>query len=490
MQTHWNQHESPLAAASMMPRTFHNTWLQTGFILITALSLGCGQETPTQRESKAPGPLSPALPNAADVEQDISPAIDIELNHQVPISKSDQNLRTSDPPPSLEALQELVIESLELGETDKAWSMIRQAARMDREDFDTRYLMARVLAERNRFTEAVKILDELSGEDPQIQLPVWGQTAEWLTYDGKWSLAEERYRKLIDTLPEVGLAHRKLAELRLRQGYRSEACAIFQLLCESGNVEEFELRQLLRIGRPFAGELASDEWTPVGLLGKACHLFGENQYEAALGLLEEAGSSEVRAIALRGRLLASLNQSEKLAQWNHDWVADPVDDSGYWYAKGVNAQNTGEHSKAVDFFCECLLTDATAPEAYHRFSESLKQIGENEASQRATRRAKQLEETHEIGSMFTKDESRDPRKVAELCTLLDDLKRPLESLSWQAVAMVYNQQSLGMTNENLTLQLKAINQKRMQIIETGSQSATEQFILCGIEHDPIVNRLP
>ena len=56
--------------------------------------------------------------------------------------------------------------------------------------------------------------------------------------------------------------------------------------------------------------------------------------------------------------------------------------------------------------------------------------------------------------------------------------------------MVYNQQSLGMTNENLTLQLKAINQKRMQIIEAGSQSATEQFILCGIEHDPIIRRLP
>ena len=35
-----------------------------------------------------------------------------------------------------------------------------------------------------------------------------------LAYDGKWNLAEERHRKLIDALPEVGLAHRKLAELR------------------------------------------------------------------------------------------------------------------------------------------------------------------------------------------------------------------------------------------------------------------------------------
>ncbi|MEC8473018.1 MAG: tetratricopeptide repeat protein, partial [Planctomycetota bacterium] len=428
MQTHWNRHEAPSIAVSMTPEIMLNTWLPYGFILMAAILLGCGEETHSQRESIAPGPLSPSLTNPVEVAQEISPDVEIELNHQVPTSESEQNLRTSNSPPSLEALQELVIESLELGETDKAWSMIRQAARMDREDFDTRYLMARVLAERNRFTEAVKILDELSGEDPQIQLPVWGQTAEWLTYDGKWSLAEERYRKLIDELPEVGLAHRKLAELRLRQGYRSEACAIFQLLCENGNVEEFELRQLLRIGRPFAGELASDEWTPVGLLGKACHLFGENQYEATLSLLEEAGSSEVKAIALRGRVLASLNQSEKLAQWNHDWVADPVDDSGYWYAKGVLAQNTGDHSRAVEFFCECLLTDATNPDAYHRFSESLKHIGQSEASQRAMRRAKQLEETHEIGSLFTKDQARDPRKVAQLCTLLDDLKRPLESL--------------------------------------------------------------
>ena len=64
-------------------------------------------------------------------------------------------------------------------------------------------------------------------------------------------------------------------------------------------------------GRPFAGELATDEWTPVGLLGKACHLFGENQHEATLGLLEEAGTSEVRAIALRADF-SFTNQSESL----------------------------------------------------------------------------------------------------------------------------------------------------------------------------------
>ena len=66
-----------------------------------------------------------------------------------------------------------------------------------------------------------------------------------------------RFRALLDEVPDVVLAHRSLAELLIRQGRRVEAAKHLGRLCRLGDVEERELRQLLMIVHPFAGDAAS-----------------------------------------------------------------------------------------------------------------------------------------------------------------------------------------------------------------------------------------
>jgi len=384
----------------------------------------------------------------------------------------------------IEQIQESVIDSLDAGDLDRAWESIRLASRIDSDNFDTRYLRARVLAERNRFAEAVKQLDQLASEDPNIVLPVLGQTAEWLTYDGRWEAAEDRFRQLIDLAPQIGMAHRKLAELLIRQGKRIEACKYFAALCEVGNIEEVELRQLLRISSAFSGTESADEQTPIGPLGLAHFQYAEGNLQDTLMILQNQKTTSPEINALVGRLHAINRDEEQLAAWAKRNTQQNNSFSGFWFAQGVHAQNSENHALAIDCFCRAVLIDPTDADAYQRLSESLMADQQIESAKIAATRATQLTETHAIGQEFTSNQAREPAQIAKLCELLQQLQRPYESLAWQAVGLIYNQQALGLSNQEITSQLQVINQKRTELIKTGEKWPAESFILCGAKTSP------
>lgn len=379
----------------------------------------------------------------------------------------------------IEQIQDSVIDSLDAGDLDGAWKSIRLASRIDQDNFDTRYLRARVLAERNRFAEAVQHLDQLAAEDPNILLPVLGQTAEWLTYDGRWEAAEDRFRRLINLAPEIGMAHRKLAELLIRQGKRIEACKYFAALCEIGNIEEVELRNLLRRSSAFSGTESSEEQSPIGPLGLSLFQYAEGNPQEALTILQKQKSPPPEMNALEGRVYAISRDKEQLARWAEQNTQQDNSLPGFWFARGVHAQNNDDHVLAIDCFCRTVLVDPTDADAYQQLSESLMADRQIESSKIAAKRATQLKETHVIGQNFTSNPIREPAQVAKLCKLLQQLERPYESLAWQAVGLVYNQESLGLSNQDLTGQLQAINQERAELIKMGKNWPTESFILCG-----------
>ena len=416
-------------------------------------------------------------------------------NHQTPkltnanlaprqtTSNNKQKLDASEVP-TIEEIQDSVIDSLDTGDLDRAWESIRLASRIDRENFDTRYLRARVLAERNRFAEAVKQLDQLASEDPNILLPVLGQTAEWLTYDGRWKTAEDRFRQLIDLAPEIGIAHRKLSELLIRQGKRIEACNYFAQLCKVGNIEEVELRQLLRIAAAFPGTESADEQAPIGPLGQALLQYAEGNLQDALMIIQNQKATSPELDALTGRILAITGDEEQLANWIRRSTQQDSSLSSFWFAKGVHAQNNEDHVRAIDCLCRSILIDPTDADAYQRLSESLMADQQIESSKLAATRATQLTETHAIGQQFTANQAREPAQITKLCELLRQLHRPYESLAWQAIGLVYNQQALGLSNQELTSQLGAINQQRAELIRTGEKWPKESFILCGAKTSP------
>ena len=46
--------------------------------------------------------------------------------------------------------------------------------------------MALLLADRHRYPEAIRMLDELAKTNAEIRLPAMGQTADWLIKSGDW----------------------------------------------------------------------------------------------------------------------------------------------------------------------------------------------------------------------------------------------------------------------------------------------------------------
>jgi tetratricopeptide (TPR) repeat protein len=508
--------EQNLAARLMHAHAYVNQYALLTMMTMSILSVGCDNRPNTRQIAESSTPLSSdrqinsdslktqgkskiessknTVPNAkasADMSlhaDSLGQSTTAEVNQQSILSPSQNHETTPNQMATqpglkannIESLQQLVIEHLETGDLDSAWNSIRIASRIDSDNFDTRYLKARVLAERNRFVEAVKTLDDLAIQDPSIQLPVLGQTAEWLTFDGRWQAAETRYRRLIQELPEIGLAHRRLAQLLLRKGERLEACQLFSMLCEAGNVEELELRHLLRVSRPFSGMESTDESAPVGHLGKARYHYGENDPALALAELTGVTPKESEAFALKGRLLALSNQIKDLEQWNAQSSDEGERYSDHWFAKGIYSHHQKDYQNAIQSFCRSIVIDPTDSDAYQRLSVSLKSDRQTETAKLVAKRSLMIQETHDIAQAFSERETREPQTVATLCQILKELGRPVEALSWQAVAMVYNQREMRISDEQLATQLQNVNQQRMSLLQNGNANATQEFILCGL----------
>ncbi len=183
----------------------------------------------------------------------------------------------SDPPPvDPLKLRADAIDAFESGDLDTAFKLVRAARSATPDDPQTIFLMARVLAERNRFAEAIKMLDDMAEAVPEARLPVLGQTAEWSVLQGQWQEAEKRYRTLLDQVLDTSMVHRMLSQLLMRQGRRLEAAAYLRELCRAGDIEESEIRSLLMTVHPFSDEAATDELEPIGDIG-TCSLRNQSR---------------------------------------------------------------------------------------------------------------------------------------------------------------------------------------------------------------------
>ena len=220
----------------------------------------------------------------------------------------------------VDRLQEDTITALDSGDLDTAFELVRELRRVDGENPQTIFLMARVLAEKHRFRQAVKMLDDLAVEFPETHLAVLGQTAEWLVFQGDWQSAEERYRTLSSLVDDTSLVDRLLSRLLMRQGRRVEASKLLKRLCRVGNVEEMDLRSLLSLSCALPGDAATDAFEPIGLEGTARHAISMRQLGMAAEMLQQAASDSSIVLgpaeyALQGRVLALLEEFEQLTKW-------------------------------------------------------------------------------------------------------------------------------------------------------------------------------
>ena len=159
---------------------------------------GCGSEAivdetrvnddPIRETSELAPADSPV--GTSDPPQSDSGALAVDQNSGS--GSSSIELMEQDPKVSAtDKLQEDTIAALDAGDLETAFELARELRRVDGENPQTIFLMARVLAEKRRFRQAVKMLDDLALEFPDTQLAVLGQTAEWLVFQGDWQAAEE-----------------------------------------------------------------------------------------------------------------------------------------------------------------------------------------------------------------------------------------------------------------------------------------------------------
>ena len=374
-------------------------------------------------------------------------------------------------------------QSLQAGDIDSASKAIRTALAIEPDNPQLRFTLAIVLGQEHRYPEAVMMLDELAEAVPETRLPALGQTAEWLVVQGDWAQAEARYKTVLEEIPDVAMAHRQLSQLLVRQGRQLEAAKHLHSLCQQGNIEEVELRTLLCLESPFAADAARAELEPIGPLGKARSAIGNGNWEdAATILLSEKTLAPVEA-ALLGRIHAEQSDFAKLEVWANSLSKSDSETADGWFARAVLASHQGDHRLAVKHLCETVLKDPTDERAFAKLAKSLQHLGATAEARQATERAKWLARTRTIGNQMAASSERNLNTLAELAELLEQLHRPLESLSWQAVRIAYGRSILP--KEEQQSQLVEINSRRLQLIASTQPAATEQFILCGVDPDAI-----
>lgn len=377
-------------------------------------------------------------------------------------------------------LRELAMTALDSGETDRADRLIRASLKKSSNDPDSVFFMAVVLSRQNRYPEAIKMLDDLAEAVPAVRLPVLGQTAEWMVTFGRWNEAEARYKTLLKAVPDARPVHRQLARLLMRQGRRSEAVTHLDTLCRQGDIEELELRSLLMLSRPMASDSALDDLEPIGTLGKARAAMASGDLAAAGELSRQEGSDAPDIAALRGRIDAESEDFAALRRWTEQSAKTANQNSAdYWFAMGTSHSANGDHSAAVRCFCETVLLDQTDRQAYVALSRSLAKIDASKQSELAAMRAEMILRTQALGKEMADRPDRNVDRISKLATLLDQLQRPFEALSWRAIAVIYASRTQPQNQSRD--QMQKINESRISLLKEGDEKAAEEFVVCGVD---------
>ncbi len=362
----------------------------------------------------------------------------------------------------VEQLVEDATMAIESDNFDVADTLMRRAMVEAPNDPEINFLMGTVLAAQNRFAEAIHRLDRLAANQPEVVLPVLGQTAEWLELQGDWTEAERRYRAILAEVPEAAAAHRKLAFLLMRQGQRLEAAEHLHALCRLGDVEELELRSLLVGMIALPGDSGRDELEPIGELGTARYEISQGNREAALATLRAATDSPA-AFALLGRIHAENSDAESLKTWFDEQAETVPSTADHWVAVGVYHAQTGKHGEAVESFREAVELDPTDKFALISLSQSLTKLGETAEALSLERRAQAVAQTQSLGAQMAIDPARDENTIATLAGLLEALERPFESLCWRAFQVMF---SPTISADERQRKMAEINLSRLRALQT------------------------
>ncbi|MDB4810210.1 tetratricopeptide repeat protein [bacterium] len=386
---------------------------------------------------------------------------------------------------SVEALRyrEQALAALDAERDDLAFELARKAKRLAPEDPQVVFLMALILADRQRFPEAIRMLDVLAEKNPSVKLPAMGQTADWMIKAGLWEEGEERYRLLLSLAPDASLVHRGLANLYLRQGERLLASQRLVDLTRLGDIQELELRSLLIRCHSFSGDAMPETFDPVGQLGIARAKIAFGSWESAKETLLEEGVSGDRANALLGRCYATLGDWKALTQWAKDFESSELKHPDAFFAIGMHFEQSSDFLAAGESYVEAVLLDQTDVMAYGGLLRVAQQLQQNEVATEIQKRIDMISRSQEIGALMAGSPDRSYKTMTELIDLLGQLRRPLESIAWRGLRLGYGQTHGTITPSQADVILKQLISDREAHFDGGATVGDRDFILCGLDLD-------
>lgn len=391
-----------------------------------------------------------------------------------------ENADTSPAPATsdLAELRQTGLVALESGDLEKADELAYQLIDAAPDDPQNIFLLCFVLAEQNRFAEAIKRLEDLAERVPNLQQAVSIQTVQWMVEQGRWIEAEQRCLEILNEVPGATQVHRTLVQLYTRQGRRENAASHLRYLARLGNIDEQELQGLIRTFYCFSYDPDEEEYEPIGELGKAHYEICAGEWESAALRLNKLPDRNAGESALLGRIIVQQQRYEFLAEWAAGVTDASKVLSDYWLAMGVYQAQQGDHVEAIKSFCVAVVRDHTDSQAYLWLSRSLNAIGAEAEAKEAALRVQVIDRTKVLAAELAGASSPDLQKIIELVDLLDDLQRPFEALSWRIVML--NRGSSKITEQQAQKMVVDISTQRRQLLQMTEPMPSRAFVLCGV----------
>ncbi|MEM6472735.1 MAG: hypothetical protein AAF802_24450 [Planctomycetota bacterium] len=374
--------------------------------------------------------------------------------------------------------------ALQEDNVDTAYKLARQAMSRAGDDPQTRFTYGLVLGKRQRYPEAIRLLDQAGEDMPQARLPALGQTAEWMVKFGRYEEARLRFEKILSSVPGAAMAHENLAKLLIRQGLREETKSNLEFLSMTGQCDEFLLRSMLCYSKPFPGDAENLLNDPIGSLGMARNLAATAQWSEAKKVLNKSEmiGNSTEANAFLGRCYAELmdKDSKPLQLWHEANRTTALKHADAWYARGTWLYSQKQFSESLGCFAEAALLDQSNESTYRRIADCLKQAGENEKAQQATTRAETVRKTHQLGSEFAASAVRSGSQLSEMIDALIQLRRLDEAICWRELQVDYAVEFGALSKEDAAPIRKQIQAEREGLIEQGRLKPKAEFVTFGL----------
>ena len=333
------------------------------------------------------------------------------------------------------------------GDLEAASRLVKQQLLSIPDDPETLLLAGKLAAEEADTKIAIELVESIPLES--------GFLVESTQLLVGWYLASAQYEDAVKRLqvswsqenltPEVKVAlGRQLWALLNRLGRRQQASAIADQLCRSGYFGREVLVSLLRRGDAFPLALGDDspEQHFYPGLGMARWFFSQENYGQALEALDSEieqvnsdpaasgdASHQAAINALRGRLLAELQQTEEFVHWASQCEPAVQKFSDYWIALGIYFFDQQQFKASAGALLEGVYIDPTDDAGCHRLARVLVALEHDQAAGLMREHAIRVATLKNLVLQLSLTQPQ-PEVTIDLPAQLISIARPFEAIGW------------------------------------------------------------